>query len=392
MRREERSARFSPCRPIQAGSRARGSSSRACVRDRRRPPGPTGELAPDAAFLGEIPAAAVRGSRTEVAEAAAADPAGRAHLRGRALLFPAHGPPRVLAVGFAPASRARKRGRRLCREARSRAARRLGLAAETAALPSPRHARAVAGPLAGGRGRALPQRGRPAGPFRPGRRCACVLYESRLGPSGAVHTPLRGMGPRGGAVRGGDAREPRGAARRPGRLPARFGLLRGSPRPLRDGAGHPEGGLGKRGRDQRAARPREGARAARRAARRREGRGRRVWFARLLTRRIPGTPPRPESAAVLGHVFPLFYGFRGGKGVATAVGAFLVLAPAATATCIGIFALVVAADPIRLARFDPGDGPSATGRRASSTGRTVRSSPRPRRRRADHRLEAPSRT
>jgi acyl phosphate:glycerol-3-phosphate acyltransferase len=47
-------------------------------------------------------------------------------------------------------------------------------------------------------------------------------------------------------------------------------------------------------------------------------------------------------AAVLGHTFPVFAGFRGGRGVATAFGAFLAVSPLAAAVVL-TFALVVLA-------------------------------------------------
>jgi glycerol-3-phosphate acyltransferase PlsY len=42
-------------------------------------------------------------------------------------------------------------------------------------------------------------------------------------------------------------------------------------------------------------------------------------------------------AAVLGHLFPAAHGFVGGKGVATAFGVLVVLAPAASAGALGVF-------------------------------------------------------
>jgi len=46
--------------------------------------------------------------------------------------------------------------------------------------------------------------------------------------------------------------------------------------------------------------------------------------------------------AVLGHMFPVWLKFRGGKGVATGLGAFIVVAPKATLIAVGIFLAVVA--------------------------------------------------
>lgn len=52
-----------------------------------------------------------------------------------------------------------------------------------------------------------------------------------------------------------------------------------------------------------------------------------VWLAGLLTSAQPAALAWAGVAAIAGHMFPVFHGFRGGKGVATALGVLLGFSP-----------------------------------------------------------------
>ena len=55
----------------------------------------------------------------------------------------------------------------------------------------------------------------------------------------------------------------------------------------------------------------------------------------------PATPMAAGLAAVIGHIYPVWLRFHGGKGVATAAGVFAVLAPLALAMASAVFILAV---------------------------------------------------
>jgi glycerol-3-phosphate acyltransferase PlsY len=67
-----------------------------------------------------------------------------------------------------------------------------------------------------------------------------------------------------------------------------------------------------------------------------------VWLTSLLTHGDPLWTSASAIAAILGHGYPLFLRFKGGKAVATALGAFLFLTPAAVAATAVVFVVAVA--------------------------------------------------
>jgi glycerol-3-phosphate acyltransferase PlsY len=66
-----------------------------------------------------------------------------------------------------------------------------------------------------------------------------------------------------------------------------------------------------------------------------------VLIAQRLTNGV-AAPVAAGLASMIGHVYPVWLRFRGGKGVATAAGAFAVLTPVAAAVAVGVFLLTVA--------------------------------------------------
>ena len=68
-----------------------------------------------------------------------------------------------------------------------------------------------------------------------------------------------------------------------------------------------------------------------------------VMMARFISTAPVGTSPFVDLeivlgvAAVIGHIFPVFAGFRGGKGIATLFGVILAAHPAACLGCLAVF-------------------------------------------------------
>jgi glycerol-3-phosphate acyltransferase PlsY len=75
------------------------------------------------------------------------------------------------------------------------------------------------------------------------------------------------------------------------------------------------------------------------------------WLAAMLPVFLKIAPPDSAQLtnlqiltgiiAILGHIFPLYAGFRGGKGVATVAGIMLAIHPFLTLACFGVFLIVL---------------------------------------------------
>jgi glycerol-3-phosphate acyltransferase PlsY len=73
-----------------------------------------------------------------------------------------------------------------------------------------------------------------------------------------------------------------------------------------------------------------------------------VWLGAFIAACLTPAPAHRDAqalaalCAVLGHMFPVWLHFRGGKGVATGFGAFLVAAPLAALSAIVVFFVILA--------------------------------------------------
>ena len=68
-----------------------------------------------------------------------------------------------------------------------------------------------------------------------------------------------------------------------------------------------------------------------------------VWIAGMLTDGSPGWMADAALAVMVGHAFPIFLGFKGGKAVATFIGAFLYLTPVPALAAMIVFVIAVVA-------------------------------------------------
>jgi glycerol-3-phosphate acyltransferase PlsY len=68
-----------------------------------------------------------------------------------------------------------------------------------------------------------------------------------------------------------------------------------------------------------------------------------VWLASITTRGNPTGMAIAAAAVMLGHCYPVFLNFRGGKAVACFLGAFVYLTPLSVAAAVVVFLIVLAA-------------------------------------------------